>query len=229
MRLIIGVDEAGRGAWAGPLVAAAVCLKTGKEFQHKLLRDSKELSPFQRQEVFAYLQIICKIGLGIVTVKEINKLGLQPANVLAVERAIAHLRSHQPEVDGRGKLVSYKPQTRLLRRRVKRDILANSHTIVIDYIGGFGRYTKLPNNYSLHKFGESKFPEIAAASIVAKVTRDRIMMSLARRRSQYGFERHKGYGTRQHREALARQGISRAHRIFFAPVQLYSKQTPHRA
>jgi ribonuclease HII len=75
MKLIIGADEAGRGAWAGPLVAAAVCLKAGRKFNHKLLRDSKKLSPQQREEVFAYLQEVVEIGVGIVSSEEIDRAG----------------------------------------------------------------------------------------------------------------------------------------------------------
>lgn len=195
VRCIIGVDEAGRGAWAGPLVATAVYLKTGKKFNHKLLRDSKKLSPKQREEVFAYLQDVVEIGVGIISSSEIDEMGLQRGNVVAVERALAGVGSKEKE---------------------ERDVL-------IDYIGGFKRYTILKDNYTLHKFGESKFPEIAAASIIAKVTRDRRMIELAEEFPHYGFELHKGYGTRLHQEGLKRYGVTKIHRGSFKPIKIIAK------
>jgi ribonuclease HII len=195
MKIIIGCDEAGRGAWAGPLIAAAVCLKANKRFEHKLLRDSKKLSPKQREEVFAYLQDVVEIGVGIVSPSEIDEMGLQRGNVVAVERALAGVGSKEKE---------------------ERDVL-------IDYIGGFKRYTILKDNYTLHKFGESKFPEIAAASIIAKVTRDRLMVELAKEFPHYGFELHKGYGTRLHQEGLKKYGVTEIHRRSFGPIGLIQK------
>ena len=194
MKLIIGVDEAGRGAWAGPLVAAAVYLKTNKKFNHKLLRDSKKLSPLQREEVFDYLQDVVEIGLGIIDSQEIDRMGLQRANVSAVDKALENLST----TAGTGRDLS----------------------VQIDYIGAFEKYTKLKNNYTLHKFGESKFLEIAAASIIAKVTRDRMMIELAQRFSDYGFELHKGYGTALHLKQLKRRGVTEIHRRSFKPVAL---------
>ncbi len=193
MKIIIGCDEAGRGAWAGPLVAAAVFLKSDKKFNHKLLRDSKKLSPQQREEVFAYLQEVVEIGVGIVTAQEIDSRGLQQANVLAIERAIKKLRIKNEEL-------------RVLELR-------------IDYIGAFKKYTTLKEKYSLHKFGESKFPEIAAASIIAKVTRDRMMIQLAQQFPNYGLELHKGYGTAWHRKQLKKIGTTTIHRKSFAPIK----------
>ncbi len=200
MKLIIGVDEAGRGAWAGPLVAAAVYLKSGKKFDHKLLRDSKKLSPKQREEVFIYLQDVVEIGVGIVGSSEIDEMGLQRANVRSVEKAIRELRKKKEEL-------------RILEPTFGR-------MIQIDYIGGFKKYTSLKDNYTLHKFGESKFLEIAAASIIAKVTRDRMMFELAKEFPNYGFELHKGYGTELHQERLKKYGVTKIHRGSFKPVAL---------
>ncbi|MFH0873815.1 MAG: ribonuclease HII [Candidatus Komeilibacteria bacterium] len=189
-RILIGVDEAGRGAWAGPLVAAAVCLKNEKKFKHPLIKDSKKLSPQQRQEVFIYLQPICKIGIGVVEVGEINEWGLQKANVVAVERALIEVRRKKKGVG----------------------------EILIDHIGGFKNYTTLKENYSLHKFGESKYQEIAAASIVAKVSRDQMMCKLHKKFPHYGFAEHKGYGTQQHLTALKKYGVTPLHRLKFQPI-----------
>lgn len=197
-RLLIGVDEAGRGAWAGPLVAAAVCLKSRRKFDYPLIRDSKKLSARQREEVFDYLQHNCEIGVAIVDAKEINTVGLQRANVLAVERAVYSLLS-----DYSGATMNYK--------------------IFIDYIGGFKTYTTLKNNYALHKFGETKYKEIAAASIIAKVTRDRLMSALVNQFPDYKFDVHKGYGTAQHKQALSVFGVSDIHRIQYRPIQAIIK------
>ena len=205
MKTIIGCDEAGRGAWAGPLVAAAVSLKKGKKFGHPLIRDSKKLSPEQRQEVFVYVHDICQVGLGVVSVAEINKLGLQRSNVLAVERAIEHLQFGV----GTGRALS----------------LPKGVQIVIDHIGGFKNYTGLKNNYFLHKFGESKFPEIAAASIIAKVSRDKLMIALAKKMPSYYFDQHKGYGTEQHIKTLRHYGVSKAHRLHFKPIEMLLKNS----
>lgn len=212
-RIIIGCDEAGRGAWAGPLVAAAVCLKSGKKFNHKLIRDSKKLSSRQREEVFRYLQDVVEIGMGVISAADIDRVGLQRANVLAVEHAISHLRSRLS--GGRSNLVNPTEQTRLLRQPEA----GLAKETVVDYIGGFKRYTILKNNYTLHKFGESKFPEIAAASIIAKVTRDRMLIELAKEFPDYGFERHKGYGTALHQERLKKHGVTEMHRGSFEPIR----------
>jgi len=190
---VVGVDQAGRGAWAGPLVAAAVCLKVGKKFSHPLLRDSKKLSQLQREKVFDYIKTVCEIGLGIVTVEEIDEWGLQKANVMVIERAVV----------GTG-----------------RDLSLRGIELVIDHIGAFKKYTTLTLPYSLHKFGEAKFKEIAAASIAAKVYRDDLMKKLAQEYPGYGFERHKGYGTALHQVGLKRLGVMSAHRLSFRPIKV---------
>lgn len=233
MKLLIGVDEAGRGAWAGPLVAAAVCLKSGKKFNHKLLRDSKKLSPKQREEVFAYLQDIVDIGVGMVMAKEIDSRGLQQANVLAIERAVQKLNQIAASRWGgtrNDRLGLQRANVMAAERAVegiKYEVLSRGPgsrvagpDLHIDYIGGFKRYTILKDNYSLHKFGESKFPEIAAASIIAKVTRDRLMVKMAKKFPDYGLELHKGYGTALHKKQLEKLGVTTIHRQSFAPIKL---------
>lgn len=207
MKIIIGCDEAGRGAWAGPLVAAAVCLKPNKKFDHKLLRDSKKLSPQQREEVFTYLQKVVESGVGVVTAKEIDSRGLQQANVLAIERAVQKL--NQIAASRWGGTRNDRSGSRIA-----------GPDLHIDYIGGFKRYTILKDNYTLHKFGESKFPEIAAASIIAKVVRDRMMMEQVKKFPRYGFDSHKGYGTALHKQRLQKYGVTTIHRQSFAPIKL---------
>jgi len=191
--MMIGIDEAGRGAWAGPIVAAAVYFKVQPRRLHPWLRDSKLLSSRQREVVYDWLQEYCQIGFGLATNHYIDRHGLQRANVIVVEKAYKKL------------VTGYK--------------LRVTGGIVIDYIGGFQKLTALPSIYSLHKNGEAKFPVIAAASICAKVYRDALMTKLARRWPLYLFDEHKGYGTRQHRQRLKEYGPSRHHRRSFRPIQ----------
>ena len=233
MKLIVGCDEAGRGAWAGPLVAAAVCLKANKRFNHKLLRDSKKLSPKQREEVFAYLQEVVEIGVGMVPSEEIDRVGLQRANVLVIESAVKKLRqiaASRWRGTRNDRLGLQRANVMAVERAVegiKYEVLSRGPgprvagpDLHIDYIGGFKKYTTLTANYSLHKFGESKFPEIAAASIVAKVTRDRLMVKMAKKFPDYGLELHKGYGTALHKKQLEKLGVTTIHRQSFAPIKL---------
>lgn len=190
-KIIIGIDEAGRGAWAGPIVAAAVYFK--KPFSHKYLKDSKLLSARKRQELFDLLSQHCEIGIGVVSHKYIDKHGLQKANVLVAERALKELTSAYC-------------------------LLPTSYKLVLDYIGGFQKITKLKQNYSLHKHGESKFKEIAAASIIAKVYRDSLMKKYSKIYPNYGFDQHKGYGTLIHQQCLRTNGTCAIHRLSFAPI-----------
>lgn len=180
----IGIDEAGRGSWAGPLVAAAVCFKTS--FKEPGLKDSKLLTSKQRTDLFEIIKQNCWVEFGVVSNKQIDQLGLQRANVLAVEKAFYKLKKQG--------------------------------SLVLDYIGGFSKLTTL-TNYALHKSGESKFKEIAAASIAAKVYRDNLMIRYDRKYPGYFFKEHKGYGTDKHRQALMKTGVSEIHRLSFGPVK----------
>src|SRR3989344_4666664 len=146
--MMIGIDEAGRGAWAGPIVAAAVYFKIQPRRLHPWLRDSKLLSAGQRQVVYAWLQQYCQIGFGLVSHRYIDRYGLQRANVTVIEKALRSLmnkeaRSQKPEAGAPDSVFQ----------------ILNSKCVVIDYIGGFSKLTNLPSIYSLHKNGEAKFPE----------------------------------------------------------------------
>lgn len=177
---VAGVDEAGRGPLAGPIVAAAVVLAAPVPGAD----DSKRLTATQRDALYdAILSGGHAVGVSVIDASEIDRIGLQQANYAAMLRA-AQAIMPAPDlllVDGfqiRGAAI---PQQRLIR-------------------------------------GDSRSLSIAAASIVAKVTRDRIMDELDRCYPGYGFARHKGYGTRAHLEALARLGPCPVHRRCFAPV-----------
>lgn len=177
---IAGVDEAGRGPLAGPIVAAAVVLS------HPVagLNDSKQLSAEQREALFDILYAGAHdIGAGAVAAQEIDRIGIQSANYRAMAEAVERLKT-PPEfllVDGFNLRGVTLPQMRLVK-------------------------------------GDARSLSIAAASIVAKVTRDRIMEELDRQYPAYGFARHKGYATKEHLEALARYGPCPEHRRSFAPL-----------
>ncbi len=182
-RLIAGVDEAGRGCLAGPVVAAAVILPV--DFQHGTLNDSKQLSAQKREMIYAALQADPRIILahGSASVEEIEKLNILRASHLAMERALRAL----PELpDG----------------------------ILIDGLP----VKPFPFEHTGLVKGDSLSLSIAAASIVAKVERDRLMNALALECPGYGFEIHKAYGTKMHLDALRRLGPCAHHRRTFGPV-----------
>lgn len=182
MNQIVGMDEAGRGPWAGPLVAAAVILP----FRLRLsgLRDSKLLRAAKREELMQILEEKAIIGVGVVLVREIDKWGLSRALEKAYQRALREL-SVKPDfllVDGRDKLNLGYPMKMVVK-------------------------------------GDRKVRSIAAASVVAKVTRDRLMVKIGRDFKQFGFEQHKGYGTLGHRKAIKKWGICTCHRRSYLPIK----------
>jgi ribonuclease HII len=177
---VAGVDEAGRGALAGPVVAAAVILSGVGRYP---FRDSKTLSPLQRERLGLEVQATAVAwGVGLATAAEIDALGILPATHLAAERA---LKSLNP-----------RPQA-----------------LLTDYLR---LSTTLPLLAPAKADRDS--PTVAAASILAKVTRDRHMLELDAAFPEYGFAAHKGYGTPMHLRALERLGPCLQHRRSFAPV-----------
>lgn len=179
--VICGVDEAGRGAYAGPLVAAAVVLDFNKRGFYKLIKDSKLLSPNQRN--IAVQKILDKSlawSLGVVSHQEIDEKGLGVANRMALQRAETNL-SIDPDY------------------------------VLSDYMPG----TIYKAQSELIKQGDRKIISIAAASIIAKVFRDRMMVAFSRKYPQYKFESNKGYGTLYHRNALSEYGTCQIHRQSF--------------
>jgi ribonuclease HII len=184
--LVAGVDEAGRGALAGPLVAAAVILpECGKRGLPQLrgLTDSKQHSALQRDRWFEVIQrYAVAVGIGEVESEELDSVGLGAANRIAMERAVLNL----PEW----------PDALLLDAAVIESELPQVG--IID--------------------GDALCLSIAAASVIAKVTRDRTMCELHEFERLYGFSMHKGYGTAEHLTALRTHGPCSAHRKCFAPV-----------
>jgi ribonuclease HII len=183
--LVAGVDEAGRGALAGPLVAAAVILPD--DFEVDGLADSKVLTPQQRDEWYDRIQArALSIGVCRAFPTRIDHRGLHVSNLFLLRRAIRTL-----------------------------DVLPEF--VLTD---GFPlRGVRLPQ-LSIKK-GDAVTASVAAASVVAKVTRDRMMSRYHRRYPQYGFDRHKGYGTASHRAAIAEFGPSPIHRMSFKGMDLY--------
>lgn len=182
-RAVAGIDEAGRGPLAGPVVAAAVILSPG--FELPGLTDSKKLSEKQRDKFYPLIRARARaVGIGVATVAEIDQLNILQATLLAMQRAVQRLA---PTPDH----------------------------LLIDGI------TPLPINVSQQtlKKGDSRSLSVAAASVVAKVVRDRIMTSLDVQHPGYGFAQHKGYGTAQHRQAIAALKPCRHHRTSFAGVK----------
>lgn len=187
-RLIAGVDEVGRGAWAGPVVAAAVILPLGDGGLRAALRgvnDSKTLTARQRERLAGVIgEVAVAVGVGGAGSTEVDRHGLVAATRAAMQRAIAML-AQQPEA------------------------------LLIDAVN-LAPLVPLPQLSP--NYGDSLSLSIAAASIVAKVARDRWMAGLDERFPGYGFAQHKGYGTAAHSAALARLGACEAHRLSFAPI-----------
>jgi len=179
---VCGIDEAGRGPWAGPVMAAAVILRPD-DIPHGLA-DSKTLSRQRREALFDRLRAVAVIGVGRAEVVEIDCLNILAATMLAMARAVADLAT------------------------------APRHALVDG-----NRPPDLPCRVECLVKGDARCVSIAAASIVAKVTRDREMVALAGRFPGFGWERNAGYGTAEHREALARLGPNEMHRRSYAPIR----------
>lgn len=188
-RLIAGLDEAGRGAWAGPVVAAAVILPLDRPDLVEVLagvNDSKQLTAKQRDHFYEVIRgVAVTVGVGGAGPGEIDREGILNATKTAMQRAVAML-APQPEA--------------LLIDAVKLNAV-------------------VPLPQTALNFGDSLSLSIAAASIIAKVSRDRAMRALDQHYPGYAFARHKGYGTRVHQAALQQLGASAAHRHSFAPVR----------
>jgi ribonuclease HII len=181
-RLVAGVDEAGRGPLAGPVVAAAVILP--ERFELPGLNDSKQVSPASRERLFVSIRQQAAVGVGIVSAAEIDELNILQATLKAMCLAVRRLRQKADYllIDGITPVPLALPQQTI-------------------------------------KQGDARSCSIAAASIMAKVVRDRMMIAFDRRYPGYGFAGHKGYGSAGHLEAIARLGPSPLHRRTFRGVR----------
>jgi|TARA_B110000967_G_scaffold159198_1_gene164762 ribonuclease HII len=182
MKMTAGVDEVGRGSLIGPVYAAAVILN--KSINKKLLKDSKILSKKKREKLFILIKKNSVWAIGKASVKEIERINILHASLLAMKRAIEKLKK--------------KPSL-----------------VLIDG-------NKLPDlkNYNLKYVikGDQKIPSISAASIVAKVSRDRFITTLSKKFKNYGWDTNSGYGTKKHLNALKKFGVTKHHRKTFSPI-----------
>ncbi len=180
-KLVIGMDEVGRGPWAGPVVACAVAL----EGSINGLKDSKQLSEKKRIELDKLIRGRAEeIGIGWVSAEEIDELGLAKATQKAFMLAYVAMNITPDE-------------------------------IIID--GNINYLENEPNSRAVVR-ADSKFPVVMAASIVAKVARDKYMVEMSSKYPGYGFESHKGYGTSEHSTALNKLGVTPIHRRSFKPI-----------
>ncbi len=186
---VAGIDEAGRGPWAGPVVSGAVCFEKGFE-QDLKLRDSKKIKEKNRELLYAEIIKSAKTwGVGIVAASEIDKLGISEAVRKSMEKAL------------------YEAEKRF---GSKFDFLIIDGTNVKE-IPGYEQ-SRINKADTLHC-------SVSAAAILAKVTRDRIMNEYAVKYPVYGFEKNKAYGTKEHQEALIKYGPSPIHRFSYKPIK----------
>ena len=180
--IIAGVDEVGRGSLVGPVYAAAVILK--KKVNKKKLKDSKKLTKINRQILEKYIKKNSYWSIGSASLKEIEKLNILNASLLAMKRAIMKLKKKPGQ-------------------------------ILID-----GNKIPKIKNYNLKYVikGDEKIPEISAASIIAKVSRDRLITKMSKKYIKYSWNKNAGYGTKSHLLAIKKFGITKHHRKTFKPI-----------
>ena len=207
---ILGIDEVGRGPWAGPLVVGAVVLGT-TFLDHEnstlydaylALDDSKRLTPARRTALSEIiLTHAAATGLGWVSTAELDRYGLSASLKLATRRAVKPILATKTHFD----------------------------EIIIDGTVDFLQTTPLRDRVTTLKRADHLVKDVAAASIIAKVARDQYMINLAEQYPGYGFEKHVGYGTAQHRAALAALGPCPEHRLSFRPLQAYAPNQPSKS
>jgi ribonuclease HII len=188
-KYVVGIDEAGRGPLAGPVSAGAVIIDSNTEI-HPFVRDSKKMSEKQREEVFEYIKENCiAYGISMIEPVIIDELGIQEAVKMAMEDAL---------------------------RQVEKSIGCSANYLIVD-----GTNVTTITGYHMEKIkaGDLKHYSISAASILAKVSRDRYMKEIAKEYPAYSFEKHVGYGTKIHMDALLKYGPCGIHRRSFAPVR----------
>ncbi len=201
-KFVIGLDEAGRGALAGPVVGAAVMINKDQmkfEMQNLLkeIKDSKKLKPQKREKLYKILinHPNIKWGIGKINSRVIDKINILEATKLAMERALR-------------KIFNFKIS-----------IFRNDIFLILD--GNFKLNLNLPQKSIIR--ADEKILSCAMASIIAKVYRDHLMLGYHKKYPQYGFDKHKGYGTRLHFKRLYQYGPSKIHRRTFAPVKNLQK------
>ena len=188
-KIIVGIDEAGRGPLAGPVVAAAVILPN----EIIGVADSKKLSAKKREILYQQIMLAGKVGVGIASVAEIDQFNILAATMLAMQRAYNNLKT-------------------------------TANIVLID--GNKAPQLDCPSVQTIID-GDNKVPLISAASIIAKVTRDRMMQDLDLQHPQYLWKKNAGYGTKDHLAAMDKFGVTEHHRTSFSPVRkIISRSAP---
>jgi len=221
-QIIIGADEAGRGPLAGPVVACAAIVRNDKflisndksnsnkkisnDKNWELIKDSKKLSAKQRERLFDFIQENFYVGVGMCDHKTIDRVNILQASLLAMKKAINNLKNKMCCEAS----IKYKIKN-------KKYIILNTKYIIL--IDGNKIIPNLEMEQRAIVKGDEKIFSIAAASIIAKVTRDRLMFKMHRKYPGYGFDKHKGYGTKTHLQNLEKYGPSVIHRLSFRPVK----------
>jgi len=209
---IIGTDEVGRGPLCGPVLACAAMFKdtnfeipADKQKQFDLIRDSKKVSEKQREEIFDFILEHFYIGIGLCDHITIDRINILEASFLSMKKAVSDLIRNKSKVESQ-------------KLKVEEKII-----ILVDG-------NKIIPNLSMKQYavigGDKLVKSISAASIVAKVTRDRMMQEMHIKYPQYGLDKHKGYGTKMHMDALLKYGPCEIHRKSFAPVTRLLRNVP---
>ncbi|MDP2910672.1 MAG: ribonuclease HII [bacterium] len=198
---VIGLDEVGRGPLAGPVIACAITVPEFliSNFKFLNIKDSKKLSAKQREKIYEVLKDNhdVKWGIGRVSEKVIDRINILEATKLAMQRAVKSLEKNL--------------KNELVQKKCDRTNFAQGSFLIID--GNFGIDIDIPQK-SIIKADEKVF-SVAAASIVAKVYRDKMMFNYHKKYPEYGFDKHKGYGTELHRKLIEKHGFCRLHRKSF--------------
>ena len=215
--IMIGVDEAGRGSWAGPLVSTACWFDFTKyKSLHSEINDSKKLKSSKRREIILSLENFVKYSSSIASVKEIDKYGLSYANAIAMKRSIFSL-THE-----------LKKNSQIYKKKNFCVYIDGKYKPDFENLDNFLQFNKLHlYNYSIEALvkGDSLSKTIALASIISKETRDNIMRQLSKKHTSYFFDSHFGYGTNNHKNAILKNGILDLHRKSFKPIAtIYSKK-----
>jgi ribonuclease HII len=199
-RNVCGIDEVGRGCLAGPLVAAAVILPRHKT--HRLLKDSKLLTEQEREKAYRWITTHCHYGIGILHPRIIDRSNIWQTTLLGMKKALVHLLVQTTE----------QPAA----------ILVDAMPLKVEDTG----YPTIPVHHFIK--GESKSSSIAAASIIAKVSRDRLMKKLEAIFPGYSFTYHKGYSTNRHKAALTSLGPTIIHRMsFLSGLDIHRQEHEH--
>lgn len=200
MRILLtcGFDEAGRGPLAGPVTAGAVILP--ENFPVEILNDSKKLSPKKRESAEKIIMEKACWGLGIVDEKTIDKINILRASMLAMKKAFDEMKKKLPEW--------------LESQNIKAEKTANLDEIISAITDGTN-CPEVPCQVRCEPKADGKYPEVMAASIIAKVERDKMMLEYDKLYPEYGYAKHKGYPTKAHREICRKIGPSPIQRLSF--------------